>query len=163
MRDIKHWWMDDSNIKVSQIIKRVRDASHQVNEKGQSIYMHLKHLDVLNALKIIRGAGLLNMEELMQDIQNVSMKYPDSKVEINTGTPLVVFVQTNEMLSLHRLYRGVIMVNVSRRRKNKYDFYVIKLTGINNFGNALVFAIAFTNIKCKATYDFVFKQFLERA
>ena len=64
---------------------------------------------------------------------------------------------------MHRLYKGVIMVNVSRRRKNKYDFYVIKLTGINNFGNAIIFAIAFTNIKCKASYDYIFKHFLDKA
>ena len=55
------------------------------------------------------------------------------------------------------------MVNVSKKRKNKYDFYVIKITGINNFGNTLIFALAFTNIKCQASYDWVFKHFLERA
>ena len=34
MRDIKHWWMDQPNIKVSEIIRRVKEASHQVNDKG---------------------------------------------------------------------------------------------------------------------------------
>lgn len=67
------------------------------------------------------------------------------------------------MLDLYRLYTSVVLVSVSRRRKNKYDFYCIKLTGINNFGNTLVFAIAFTNIKCKETYDWIFKTFIDRA
>jgi hypothetical protein len=55
------------------------------------------------------------------------------------------------------------MINVCKKRKNKYDFYALKFTGMNNFGNTLIFAIAFTNIKCKASYDYIFKQFLERS
>ena len=71
MRDIRNWWMEDPQIKCTEIIKKVRENSHQVNEKGQSIFLHLKHLDVLNALKLIRGTGMLNIEELMSDLQNV--------------------------------------------------------------------------------------------
>ena len=63
--------MDDPSIKCSEIIKRVRESTHQINDVGQSVYLHLKHLDVLNALKIIRGSGQLNMEDLMTDLQNV--------------------------------------------------------------------------------------------
>jgi hypothetical protein len=62
---------------------------------------------------------------------------------------MIIFVQTTDMLTLHRLYKDQILINVSKKRKNKYDFFVIEFTGINNFGNTLVFAVAYTNIKCK--------------
>ena len=163
MDNIKHWWMDDPNIRCSEIIKRVRDSTHTINDMGQSVYLHLKHLDILNALKIIRGCGHLNMDDLMTDLQNVQSKYPDAQVQVNTGTPTIIYIQTKDMLDLYRLYTSVVLVSISRRRKNKYDFYCIKLTGINNMGNTLIFAIAFTNIKCKETYDWIFKTFLNRA
>jgi hypothetical protein len=92
MSDIKKWWMEDPNVKCSTIIKRVKESSHQVNEKGQSIFLHLKHLDVLNALRLIRGTGMLNVDELMNDLQNVQTKNPDACVQVNTGTPTVVFI-----------------------------------------------------------------------
>ena len=38
----------------------------------------------------------------------------------------------------------------------------MKLTGINNFGNTLIFAIAFSNIKCKETYQWILKTFSDR-
>lgn len=119
MRDIRHWWMDDPTISCSEIIKRVREASHQVNADGISLYLHLKHLDVLNALVIIRGAaGKLNLEELMLDLQQVQYKFADATVQVNTGTPTMVFVQTSDMLALHKIYNRIIMVNVSKKRKN---------------------------------------------
>ena len=163
MRDIKHWWMDNPNIRVSEIIRRVKENSHQINEKGVSVYLHLKHLDVLNALAIIRGSGQINMEELMQDLQQVQTRHPDAKVEITTATPMSIFFQSYEMQQLHRLYPKVVMLNISKRRKNKYDFYVLKLTGINNFGNSIVFAVGLTNIKCKKAYDFFFRLVVEQA
>ena len=163
MDDIKKWYMQNPQIKVSQLIKNVKESSHQVNDNGVSVFLHLRHLEVLNALLEIRGTGMVNHDELMQDLQNVQTKFPDAQVQVASGTPMIIFVQTDEMLTLHRLYKDTIMLNVSKKRKNKYDFYVIQFTGINNFGNSLVFATAFTNIKCKETYNWVIQHFLERA
>ena len=67
------------------------------------------------------------------------------------------------MLQLLKIYKDVIQINVSRRRKNKYDFYAIKFTGVNNYGNTIVFAMAFTNIKCKESYHWILKNFLKKA
>ena len=63
------------------------------------------------------------------------------------------------MIELSRLYSNIVMVCISKRRKNRYDFYVINISGINNFGNTVVFALGFTNIKCKETYDWIFKNY----
>lgn len=76
----------------------MRDVSQQTNEQGEKIFLHLKHIDVLNALRIIRGSNELNMDELMADLSNVQSKYPDACVQVKTGTPTVIFVQTHEML-----------------------------------------------------------------
>jgi len=67
MRDIKHWWMDSPTIKCTDIIRKVRESSQQVIN-GQTVYLHLKPLDVLNALKIIRGSGKFKIDELMGDL-----------------------------------------------------------------------------------------------
>ena len=75
---------------------------------------------------------------------------------MNTGTPVVVFVQTLEMLETYRIYREVMLINVSRKRKNKYGLFQVHMTGVNNFGRAVVFATGFTNIKCKEAYQWVF-------
>jgi hypothetical protein len=82
----------------------------------------------------------------------VKEKFAETQITLNTGTPVVVFVQTLEMLETYRIYREVMLINVTRKRKNKYGLFQILMTGINNFGRAVVFATGFTNIKCKEAY-----------
>ncbi len=60
------------------------------------------------------------------------------------------------------MYREVMLVNVSKKRKNKYGLFQIHMTGINNYGRAVVFATGFTNIKCKEAYNWVFQEFSQR-
>ena len=56
------------------------------------------------------------------------------------------------MIQLLKLYNKVVMISVSKNRKNKHDFFEILFTGINNLGNTIVFCIALTNIKSKESY-----------
>jgi hypothetical protein len=51
------------------------------------------------------------------------------------------------------------MISASKKRKNKYGLFQIHITGINNFGRTVVFAVAFTNIKCKESFVWIFKQY----
>lgn len=55
------------------------------------------------------------------------------------------------------------MISISRRRKNRYDFYCLLISGINNYGYAVIFAIAFTNIKCYESYSWIFNHFIKRS
>ena len=66
------------------------------------------------------------------------------------------------MLETYRLYREVMLINVAKKRKNKYGLFQIHMTGINNFGRAIVFATGFTNIKCKEAYQWIFQEFSKR-
>ena len=52
--------------------------SHSVNKNGQTLYLHLSHLDVLNALKVIKGEGNFDQKDLQKDVEIFKLKYPDS-------------------------------------------------------------------------------------
>ena len=66
------------------------------------------------------------------------------------------------MLDTYRLYKEVVLVNVAKKRKNKYGLFQVHMTGINNFGRAVVFATGFTNIKCREAYKWIFDEFAKR-
>lgn len=146
LQDIKLLVMDNIEIAVSEVIQKV------YHKHGK----RLRHLDVLNAFRLIKGDVRLDLPILMQDLDMVKEKFAETQITLNTGTPVVVFVQTLEMLETYRIYREVMLINVTRKRKNKYGLFQILMTGINNFGRAVVFATGFTNIKCKEAYQWIF-------
>mmetsp|Transcript_5661 Transcript_5661/g.8961 ORF Transcript_5661/g.8961 Transcript_5661/m.8961 type:complete len:87 (-) Transcript_5661:1654-1914(-) len=78
------------------------------------------------------------------------------------GTPKAIFIQTAEMLAMQKLYGNVVLVNVTNKRKNKYEFFSVLFSGINNMGNIVVFALAFVDIKCKEGYDWILKDNLKK-
>jgi hypothetical protein len=56
----------------------------------------------------------------------VKEKFPDpmdTQITLNTGTPIVVFIQTRDMLETYRVYREVMLINVAKKRKNKYGLF----------------------------------------
>jgi hypothetical protein len=65
MRDIKHYVMDNESIKVSEIIKKI-----EANYKKT-----LRHLDILNALKIIRGDVKVDINLIQTDLEHLADKY----------------------------------------------------------------------------------------
>ena len=66
------------------------------------------------------------------------------------------------MIQLLKLYGKVVMISVSKNKKNKYDFFEIIFSGINNLGNTIVFCIALLNVKSKETYQLIFQIFFEK-
>jgi hypothetical protein len=81
---------------------------------------------VLNALKLIKGDVRLDLPNLMLDLDQVKEKFPDpmdTQITLNTGTPIVVFIQTRDMLETYRVYREVMLINVAKKRKNKYGLF----------------------------------------
>ena len=83
MRDIKHYVMDNPDVKPSEIIRKIEQRH---NKK-------LKHLDILNALRIIKGDVKLDKELLITDLEQVKTKYSDAWIDVNYGTPVIVFMQ----------------------------------------------------------------------
>ena len=156
LHDIKLLVMENFDIQVSEVIQKVYHAHGK----------RLRHLDVLNALKLIKGDVRLDLPNLMLDLDQVKEKYTnddnETQITLNTGTPIVVFIQTREMMDTYRLYREVMLVNVAKKRKNKYGLFQVHMTGINNYGRAVVFATGFTNIKCKEAYSWIFQEFYKR-
>ena len=63
------------------------------------------------------------------------------------------------MLDTYKLYREVMLISISKKRKNVYGLFQLHFTGINNFGRVVVFATGFTNIKCKEAYRYIFDEF----
>ena len=61
----------------------------------------------------------------------------------------------SDMLALQKLYGKVVLMSVSKKRKNKYDFYTVILSSINNYGHPVVLGLGFTNIKCKEAYAWI--------
>lgn len=94
MKDIKHYVMDNPEIRPSEIIRRI-ESRH--NKK-------LKHLDILNALKAIKGDVKLDKEVLINDLEAAKTRYHDSFIDVNYGTPIIVFIQTKDMLDTYALY-----------------------------------------------------------
>ncbi len=81
---------------------------------------------MLNALKLIKGDVRLDLPNLMLDLDQVKEKFPDpmdTQITLNTGTPIVVFIQTRDMLETYRVYREVMLINVAKKRKNKYGLF----------------------------------------
>ena len=54
LRDINYWQIENPKISTSEIISRVKMLSQSIDKEGNSLYLHLSHLAVLNALKIIK-------------------------------------------------------------------------------------------------------------
>lgn len=82
MRDIKHFVMDMSDIRCSEVIRKV-NLKH--NKK-------LRHLEVLNALKVIKGDVKLDIKVLRSDLDLIKGRYQDAHITLNEGTPVVVFI-----------------------------------------------------------------------
>jgi hypothetical protein len=56
------------------------------------------------------------------------------------------------MMGCSKCYSEVVLVTVARRRKNRYGFYQILFSSMNNYGKIVVLGIGYLNIKCKAAY-----------
>jgi hypothetical protein len=113
LHDIKLLVMDNIDIPVSEVIQKIYHSHAK----------RLRHLDVLNALKLIKGDVKLDITVLMHDLDEVKERHPDTQITLNTGTPVVVFIQTRDMLETYRIYREVVLVNVAKKRKNKYGLF----------------------------------------
>ena len=73
--------MENIDIKVSEVIEKI------YNLHGGKV---LRHLDVLNALKLIKGDVKLDIKVLLGDLDQLKDKLPDTFITVNTGTPIVV-------------------------------------------------------------------------
>jgi hypothetical protein len=82
MRDIKHYVMDKPDVQCSEIIRKI-NLKH--NKK-------LRHLEVLNALKVIKGDVKLDLKVLTCDLDLIKSKHLDAHILLNDGTPIVVFI-----------------------------------------------------------------------
>jgi hypothetical protein len=80
-------------------------------------------LDILNALRIIKGDVKLDKEVMINDLENVKSKFPEAWIDVNYGTPVIVFIQTQDMQETYKIYREVMMVSVTKKRKNKYGLF----------------------------------------
>jgi hypothetical protein len=125
---------------------------HLYEQTGKKI----RHLDTLNALKQIRGDIRLDMKQLLLDIDNFKKVEPDTVIGLQRSCPLIVFLQTKEMLECYRIYSNAVLISCSRKRKNKYGLFHIFFTTVNNFGRVVVLGVALTNIKCKQGYEWMF-------
>jgi hypothetical protein len=72
-------------------------------------------------------------------------------------------MQTPEMLDCQRIYNKILLVSISKKRKNKYGLFHIHFSTINNFGRVVILALGLTNIRCRQGCEWLFKQYTERA
>lgn len=150
---IKEMVMNDPEVRPSLIMRRLFEQT------GKKI----RHLDTLNALKQIRGDVRLDMKVLMTDIELLKRQEPDIFISIQRSSPLILFMQTTDMLSCIKCYPQTLLISASRKRKNKYGLFQIYFSTINNYGRVVVLAIGVTNIKCRQGYEWLFHQYIERA
>ena len=99
----------------------------------------------------------------MSDIDLLKKSEPDIYVAIQRSSPLILYMQTPDMLSCIKVYPETLLISASRKRKNKYGLFQIYFTTINNYGRVVVLAIGVTNIKCRQGYEWLFNQYIERA
>jgi hypothetical protein len=71
-------------------------------------------------------------------------------------------IQNIDMIDSQKCYPEILLISCSRKRKNKYGLFQIHFTTVNNFGKVVVLAIAFTNIKCKQGYIWMFQKYIEK-
>jgi len=82
---------------------------------------------------------------------------------LNVGTPVAAFLQTEDMLALSKLYGEVVLISVSKKRKNKYGLFIVHFTGISNYGRSITFGLGFLDIKCVEAYKWIFEKYLDSA
>lgn len=63
------------------------------------------------------------MKVLMTDIDLLKKQEPDIYVAIQRSSPLILFMQTPDMLSCIKCYHETLLISASRKRKNKYGLF----------------------------------------
>jgi len=59
----------------------------------------------------------------MSDIDLLKKQEPDIYVAIQRSSPLILFMQTPDMLSCIKCYHETLLISASRKRKNKYGLF----------------------------------------
>ena len=67
------------------------------------------------------------------------------------------------MLSGLKCYPDILLISVSKKRKNKYGLFHVHFSTVNNYGRVVILGLGMTNIKCKQGNEWLFEQYLERA
>ena len=129
--------MNEPKCKVSDICRRVSEESNE----------DLQHLDVLNAIKLIKGDKEIDKKSLLKDLRQIMDLNESTYVVMNNSIPCVIFIQTKEMKEKYSKYPEVVLVSVSKKRKNKHGLYIVHLTGIDTLGHAITFGMGFLDIK----------------
>jgi hypothetical protein len=135
--EVKTMLMYQKNLKISDIKYRLK------NKFGQEI----EHLEIQNTIKLIKGDKEINEKELMSDLQKIKDYDEKAFVVLNKGIPFVTFIQTKEMMDKYIKFPEVILITVSKMRKNKYGFFIIHFTGIDNEGHPITYGLGFLDIK----------------
>lgn len=104
----------------------------------------------------------MDLSGLMNDLEAVKNKHSDCFVQVNNGTLKTLIVITPEMVQLQKLYGKTLLISVSKKRKNKYDFYTLLISGINNYGHTVVMALAFLNVKAKESYAWILRSYSDK-
>lgn len=78
------------------------------------------------------------------------------------SNPLAIFIQTPDMMGCVKCFSEVILISVARRRKNRYGFFQVCFSSLNNYGKVIILALGYLNIKCKAGYHWILQKFVER-
>ena len=117
----------------------------------------IRHLDTLNALKSIRGDVRLDMKVLMTDIEMIKRQESDIFLAIQRSSPLILFMQTPDMLSGLKCYPDILLISVSKKRKNKYGLFHVHFSTVNNYGRVVILGLGMTNIKCKQGNEWLFE------
>ena len=79
---IRNMVMEDPEVRPSLIMRRLYEQT------GKKI----RHLDTLNALKMIRGDVRLDMKVLMTDIDILKQHEPEIYLGIQRASPLILFL-----------------------------------------------------------------------
>ena len=77
------------------------------------------------------------------------------------SNPLVIFIQTPDMLGCTKCFADVILITVAKRRKNKYAFIQVCISSLNNYGKVIILALGYLNISCKAGYQGILQKFVD--
>ena len=100
----------------------------------------------------IRGETRLDLNVLHKDIEMLKKSEPGIMIKAQMSNPLVIFIQTPDMLGCTKCFADVILITVAKRRKNKYAFIQVCISSLNNYGKVIILALGYLNISCKAGY-----------
>ena len=110
----------------------------------------------------IRGETRLDLNILHKDIEMLKKSEPGIFIKAQMSNPLVIFIQTPDMLGCTKCFSEVILITVAKRRKNRYGFIQVCISSLNNYGKVIILALGYLNIECKAGYQGVLQKFVER-